>query len=149
MTISRIDTTDLYDIELKGNQYLHESEWIYMRSYPEEIKTKGSSTPIRMFVKETHHGVLLENYKKDMFFNKGFEFPEGKNYVLAWTGYQKHDPSYSYMKKLQFAKTAEQVLDCAYNIKVPSVSLVFALENGDIGYSTMGTIPVRRDPSSG
>lgn len=146
-TANVADLGDLYIIKRENNMYEYEGHWHHLREFPEDIKVSGYKALNHFKVYETHHGVIIDPYFLEFFGKKHYKVPENTTYALAWTGYIKNETTLSSFFNFFQAKTAQEVIGVWENAHGFAMNLHFATVQGDIGFMTLGRIPIRRSPS--
>ncbi len=59
MTVNQLDSTDLYKVEIKGDQYLFDGSYRNLTYREEKFHIKGVAEPLKITVKSTHHGPVI------------------------------------------------------------------------------------------
>ena len=140
------------------NQYEVEGKWVDFETRTETIKVAGGN-PVEMTVRITRHGpVISDNYGalKDKidpeknpeatpFKDKsGVELPGNYVIALAWTALTPNSP-FEAIWGFDKAQNWEEFRAAARMWTVPAQNLVYADVDGNIGYQTPGTIPIRKN----
>ena len=148
ITVLAADTTDLYQEILSddGKMYLFDDEWNNIIEREEVITVRGGQ-PISINIRQTHHGPILDH----VFISQNPPLPESlyHNFSLAWTGYTKNDTSLQGTFNLLKAQSSNEIVEYMDSIIIPSMNFLYAFTNGDIGYISMGKIPIRDNPRKG
>lgn len=146
VTALHTDTSDFYKETLNedATKYLYEGEYHDLEVITEEIKIKGQQSEY-FLVKKTRHGPLLE-IVQDVY-NVDYEFPN-MNLSFAWMSYEKNDTTYRTLVNLyRLTKNTEDIAKTFADFVSPFINIVYATNNGDIGYYACGWLPIRENPS--
>ncbi len=145
------DVEDLYIEKFNPNnpnQYEYMGKWENARVVREEIKVKGSRSPVIEEVRITRHGPivtsmphLLQDGKVDKDGKADSEVIE-LPLALRWTGLEKH-AIVSAVQKLNLATNWEEFREAVRDWDQPPQNVVYADIQGNIGYVMAGAIPVR------
>lgn len=128
VTNSFADVEDLYLEELDGDRYRIGSSWLDCGVVEEVIKVRGGP-PQTERVTLTRHGPLL--------------YREGdQGLALRWVAYDSAHPIATLLAMNQ-APNAEVFYQALEGWHAPSLNVVFGDRFGTIGYSMVGTVPVR------
>ena len=139
-TNSFSDVQDLYLERFnpkKPQEYEHNGKWRKAERIVEEISVKGERTPHRLEVILTRHGPLvgdllhLKSESKDL------------RFALCWTGHEGSDPLAALLH-LDRARNWADFCAALARWDSPSQNAVYADRKGNIGYSLVGKIPIRR-----
>ncbi|MBI5944153.1 MAG: penicillin acylase family protein [Chloroflexi bacterium] len=140
------------------NQYEVEGKWVDFETRTETIKVAGGE-PVEMTVRITRHGpVISDNYgslkdnvdpeknpEATPFKDKsGVELPENYVIALSWTALKPNSP-FEAIWGFDKAQNWEEFRAAARMWTVPAQNLVYADVDGNIGYQTPGTIPIRKN----
>jgi penicillin amidase len=110
------------------------------------------------FVRKTHRGPVLDTDAirgSEVLFSGGIPMIQGEHhYSLAWTGHSDHEHSvtlFSSFNKLKTAIDMSNLFDSLGIYHTVPQNLVFAFDNGDIGYILAANYPNRKNktPYSG
>ena len=143
------DVTDFYLERIVGNEVEEDGKLKALTTREETIKVAGGS-PVTITVRATSHGPLLSDALADVAEAGGTAPVPGEklnrntNYAvsLAWTALQ---PGHAMdaMLELDVASTFAQFRAAALKLDAPAQNLIYADEEGNIGYQAPGRIPVR------
>jgi len=136
ITIFAIDQEDLYvyDTDSKNpDRYKYRGEWENMKIVREKIPVKGE-TPAEVTLKFTRHGpVIFEDGEHD------------KAYVLRAAWLETGCAPYLASLRIDQARTWEEFQDaCSYS-RTPSLNMVWADRDGNIGWQVAGLAPLRKN----
>jgi penicillin amidase len=165
-TFAEEDVMDLFIEKVNPenpNQYEVNGEWVDFETYTEKINVAGSD-PVEITVRATRHGpVISETYGslkneddpddeefvafKD---RAGIELPQDYVIALSWTALSTGN-TYNQGNPLEAiwgfnkAQNWDEFREAASHLNAPGQNLVYADVDGNIGYQTSGTIPVRKN----
>ncbi len=147
------DVMDLYIEKINPenpNQYEYNGEWVDMELATEIIQV-GGGDPVEQTVRITRHGpIISETYGPLEAFdqNAGVPTPESYAIALRWTAL---DPGLTIRAVLGFDRASnwEEFRAAARDFAVPSQNLLYADIDGNIGYQSPGSIPIRNPDHSG
>jgi penicillin amidase len=138
ITFAYMDVEDVYMEKLnteKPARYLYKGEWKDVKLIKEPIRIKGEDKPVIHEVMETIHGPIISNQVQKA---------KGLGYALAlkWSA---HDPGNinQGLKGLNLAGNFKEFKEAAQTWTDPSINLVYADRDGNIGYVLAGRIPKR------
>jgi penicillin amidase len=138
ITFAYTDVEDIYMEKLrteKPAKYLYKGEWKEAGLIKELIHVKGEEKPIEHEVFETVHGPIISNQVQGA---------KGLGYALSlkWSA---HDPGNisQALKSLNLAGNFQEFKEAAQTWTDPSINLVYADRDGNIGYVLAGRIPKR------
>src|SRR5437868_14127266 len=123
-------------------------KWEDTQVVREEIKVKGSRSPVIEEVRITRHGPILTSMphplQDDKIGTNGNAASEASELPLAlrWTGLEKHS-IISAVQKLNLATNWEEFRDALRDWDQPPQNVVYADIQGNIGYVMAGAIPIR------
>jgi len=136
------------------DEYWDGSEWKPMDIRLESIAVDGRDEPEIQRVRSTPRGPILSDLpqltKWFSFANGGSQFPDDMEMTeisLSWTALQP-ETLFSAILDLSRAKDAYQAREALRKWGTPSQNLVFADDQGNIGYQSTGSFPDRH-PSEG
>lgn len=147
------DVLDLYIEKVNPdnpNQYEVNGQWVEMTQVNEVINIAGSS-PVDLTVKYTRHGPVIYDNPTDhrtMQEKWGVELPPDFAISLHWTALEPANITKSILGYDRAQNWDEFRKALAY-FDVPSQNAVFADVDGNIGYQTIGNIPIRPPGDSG
>ncbi|HXZ04889.1 MAG TPA: penicillin acylase family protein, partial [Ktedonobacteraceae bacterium] len=145
------DVEDLYLEKFNPNnpyQYEYLGKWEDAQVVREEIKVRGSGSPVIEEVRITRHGPILTSMHHPLQDDKtGKNRNAGSEAVdlplaLRWTGLEEHN-IISAVPKLNLATNWEEFRDALRDWDQPPQNFVYADIRGNIGYVMAGAIPVR------
>ncbi|HYX48345.1 MAG TPA: penicillin acylase family protein, partial [Ktedonobacteraceae bacterium] len=145
------DVEDLYIEKFNPNnpyQYEYMGKWEDAQVVQEEIKVRGSRTPVIEEVRITRHGPILTSIphplQDEQANNNGNTTSEVVELPLAlrWTGLEKHS-IISAVQKLNRATNWEEFCNALRDWDQPPQNVVYADIQGNIGYVMAGAIPIR------
>ncbi|MET9321707.1 penicillin acylase family protein [Streptomyces sp. NPDC003038] len=149
MTNLGADVTDLYLEQVTPEGYVYDNKVLPFATRDEVIKVAGAKSK-KITVRTTNNGPLVSD-RSDELAAVGARAPvapsapdRGNGYAVAlrWTAL---DPGKSMdaVFKLNQAKDFNAFRQAAADFEVPSQNLIYADNNGNIGYQAPGRIPVR------
>ncbi len=137
-TILGIDQQDLYIEETDASnpdRYRSKDQWLDMRVERQLIWIKGRSDPLEVDLKFTQHGpVLHENRSRR------------RAYALRWVGSEPGGAGYVPSLRVMQAASWTEFTAALAEWQIPSLSLVYADVEGNIGYVGVGRVPIRSRP---
>ncbi len=148
------DVQDLYFERInprKPNQYLVNGEWRDMELIHERIDIKGEDEPYVLVVRKTRHGPIVSDHgalTPLVSYHLAAEeaFPDGLDIVvlsLKWTALMPGELLRCVLL-LNKARNFEEFRDALRYFDVPAQNMVYADVDGNIGYQTPGTMPIRK-----
>lgn len=149
------DVTDLYLEKTRGDDYLVGDEWVPMETREETIAVAGGDD-VTITVRSTRHGPVMSDHE-DTLAQVGTDAPvdddapsRGGGYAVAlrWTALEPGGTANAIVM-LNQATDWDSFRAAAAEFEVPSQNLVYADVDGNIGYQSPGTIPVRPEGSDG
>ena len=153
------DVQDLYIEKVNPenpDQYEVNGEWVDFEIRKETIKV-GGGDPVELTVRISRHGPVIsdtfgalkdnvdpeKNPEATPFKDKsGVELPENYVIALAWTALTPNSP-FEAIWGFDKSQNWEEFRAAARMWTVPAQNLVYADVDGNIGYQTPGTIPIR------
>ncbi len=143
------DVMDLYIEKINPdnpNQYEYNGQWVDMTLRTETIKV-GGGKPVILTVRSTQHGPIISDAYADLakFGTKsGVPLPANYAISLRWTALE---PSTIFQAIWGFdtATNWDQFRQAATKFNVPAQNLIYADTQGNIGYQTPGSIPIRKN----
>ena len=158
-TFAEEDVMDLFIEKVNPdnqNQYEVSGQWVDFETRQETITVVGGD-PIELMVRLTRHGPVIsdvygplknEGDPRDKEFvpfkeRAGIDLPQNYVIALSWTALS---PSYPFDAIWGFNKAQnwEQFREAARNLQVPGQNLTYADVDGNIGYQTSGSVPIRK-----
>jgi penicillin G amidase len=133
-TNTMADVMDLFVERADGDRYEFEGEWLPLEVVEEEIAIRGRDEPERLEVRLTHHGPIV---------NHCLGADDAEPISLRWTGFDMPTLTEANLRvhEVESGPELEEVL-AAHS--TPVSNLVWADRHGNIGYRTVGKIPLRR-----
>jgi penicillin amidase len=136
-TIVGIDQQDLYIEELNPTDpalYRHGGEWRRFDVERQDLTVKGRPAPHPVTIKYSVHGPVLHE-----------DLARHRAYVLRWVGTEPGTAGYLASLSLGRAAGWDQFRAGAARFKVPSLNMVYADVEGNIGWQVVGLTPVRKN----
>ena len=133
-TNTMADVMDLFVERVDGDAYEFEGERRQLDLVEEEIAVRGRSQPMRLVVRRTHHGPIV---------NEALQADPGEPLALAWTALDAPCVTEASLGVLEVASGPELVASVEPH-NAPVSNLVWADRHGSIGYKTIGRVPIRR-----
>ncbi|MGH9202102.1 MAG: penicillin acylase family protein, partial [Vicinamibacterales bacterium] len=148
MTNTGADVQDLYleRIDVGRRRVMAGGQWVEAEVTPVEIPVRGRSSPERFEVWKTRHGPVYADVGLDWEGPPGWLSPEGRTsderraYALRWD--VRGDLGSSF-EALNRSTDWPSVLNAIRTFAVPSINLVYADVDGNIGYAMSGRVPIR------
>jgi penicillin amidase len=149
-----VDNQDLY-VErinpLNPNQYEVNGEWVDMEIIYERIEIEGESEPYILRVRKTRHGPIISDRGSyaamtSFFLAPDIDFPDNLEFTaisLKWTALEPW-PIISSFRLLNQADNFQDFRNAMRVWSTPSVSLVYADVDGNIGYYCPPPVPIRK-----
>jgi penicillin G amidase len=128
------DVQDLFVERIEGEEYRFEDELRPLDVRQEEIVVKGRSEPVRLEVRATHHGPIV---------NEALGADEGEPLALAWQALSESTAFEAAFELLDIASGPELVAKLEGHT-APASNMVWADRSGSIGYKLIGRLPIRR-----
>ncbi|WP_017573682.1 penicillin acylase family protein [Nocardiopsis halotolerans] len=142
------DVMDLYVEKLDGDGYVVDGETRPLETREETVRVAGGED-VDITVRSTHHGPLLSDTVAGADLAEIAEDPElegadGGEYAVAlqWTALQPGTTADSIFM-LNRARNWEDFREAASQFSVPAQNLIYADDEGNIGYQAPGLVPVR------
>lgn len=136
VTAALCDDAELYREKihrLDSNLYLAGADWLPMESFEERIRIRGKGE-ITKILRVTRHGPVISD----------FAAPRDPKEVVSfrWTA---HDPSQelSCVYGINSARNWNEFLESLSYQRAPTLNYIYADQEGNIGYSLAGAIPIR------
>jgi penicillin G amidase len=133
-TNTMADVMDLFIERMDDEAYEFCGESRPLELTEEEIAVRGRSEPVRMVVRATHHGPIV---------NEALRADPGEPLALAWTARDAPCVTEATLGVLEVRSGAELVASVEPH-NAPVSNLVWADRHGSIGYKTIGRLPIRR-----
>jgi len=141
------DVSDFYLEQVKGDTYRRLKGFLPLTQHTETIKVAGGKD-VTTTVRETVHGPLLSDVIQSVAQAGQTALVNGKaettSYAvsLAWTGLLPGHTADAIFK-IDTAQNFAQFRDAARDFAVPAQNLLYADNQGHIGYQAPGQIPIR------
>ncbi len=148
LTNTGADVQDLYleRIDVARQRVMANGQWVGADVTPVDIPVRGRSTPEKFEVWKTRHGPVFADVGLEWEAPPSWLSPDGRTgeerraYALRWD--MSGDLAASF-EALNRATDWPSVLAAVRTFSVPSVNLVYADVDGNIGYAMAGRVPVR------
>lgn len=122
------------------NQTWYQGQWVNLQSRVETIAVKNDE-PVRITVRSTPHGPIVTDI-----FAKDLEGVHDRTPVaLWWVFLQSENPILQGLYELNRADTLQKARNAASKIDAPGMNILWANEQGDIGWWAAGKM-VQRPP---
>lgn len=131
-TNAMADVQDLFVEQVRDETYRFEDEWLPIETRTEEIEVKGEGSPVRMEVRSTHHGPLV---------NEILGADSDRPLAFRWAALDAPGISKADFSLLEPTGGAELV-DMLRVVSMPVVNLIWA-DRASIGYKMIGHVPRR------
>ena len=136
ITISETDGEDMLVYDLNPaylNQYWYKGKWVAMKEIRETIPVKNE-TPVHVTLRYTIHGPVTF-----------IDSANHKAYAVRSASLEPGGAPYLSALRIDQAKTWEAFRDaCSYS-HVPALNMVWADKKGNIGWQTVGLVPIRKN----
>jgi penicillin amidase len=141
ITAALCDDVEIYREKihpLEADRYLAGHEWLLIQSWEEQIPIRGKRE-IKRLVRATRHGPIISD------FGRPRVAPETLS--MRWTA---HEPGQEFrcVYGINRARSWDQFLASLSYQVAPALNYLFADQQGNIGYSLAGRIPVRQEVPS-
>jgi penicillin G amidase len=148
------DVTDLYLERVEGDRWRYDGRWRPLRTRTETIEVRDGSD-VELTVRSTRHGPLLSDVSEE-YAEVGEKAPvehgapadEGYAVSLAWTALDP-SPTADAILRLDMATDWSSFRAAAARFDIPAQNLVYADQDGHIGYQAPGRIPIRGPGNDG
>ena len=127
------DVQDLFVEQVRDDEYLFEDEWRPLDVVEEEIHVKGEDQPVRIAVRSTHHGPLV---------NEILGADSDQPLAFRWTALDHPGISHAEFRLLE-PRSGADLVEMLRDITMPVVNLIWA-DREAIGYKMIGHIPKRK-----
>ena len=147
------DVSDFYLEQVQGDSYRRLKGFLPLTEHTETIKVAGGKD-VTITVRETVHGPLLSDVIPSVAQAGQTALVDGKaettSYAvsLAWTGLLPGHTADAIFK-IDTAQDFAQFRDAARDFAVPAQNLLYADNQGHIGYQAPGQIPIRASSTAG
>jgi len=138
-TTTHSDTEDLFEEHLSPDQPEHYETPTGPAAFDvrrEIIKVKNGAD-VTFNVRSTRHGPLISDLEPERYLHRRFS--------LAWTGFLPDDRSPEAFLAMNRAQNAAAFREALRDFDTPQQNVVFADNEGDIGFVAAGRVPVRRN----
>lgn len=145
------DVNDQYRIKVNPAnplQYEWNGKWRDMTVREEKISFGDGKTPVKIKVRQTHLGPVINENRYDAKTGREAGFNNNDPLVLHWTGLEP-GTILTAVEKLNRAANWDDFTGALRFWDTPSQSLVYADKQGNIGYQMPGKIPVRAENHTG
>ena len=139
------DVQDLYQIRVNPDnplQYEWNGEWRDMTVIDAAINFGDGVEPIPFQIRETHLGPIINDNDIDPDTGELTGFNNENPLALRWTGLDTSQ-LWRAIYNLNIAADWEDFRAALTDFNVPSQNFVYADVNGNIGYQTPGSVPIR------
>ncbi|MDP9227674.1 MAG: penicillin acylase family protein, partial [Actinomycetota bacterium] len=126
------DVQDVFVERVRDDSYLFRDEWLPLELVEEEIHVRGSDEPVRLQVRSTHHGPLV---------NELLGADDERPLAFAWTALNAPSISRAHMSVLD-PRSGPELVEMLAEVAMPVVNLVWA-DREQIGYKMIGHLPKR------
>jgi len=126
------DTQDLFVERIREDEYLFRDEWLPLEVHEEEIRVRGEREPIRITVRATHHGPLV---------NEQLGADDERPLALRWSALDAPSISEAHFGVLE-PSGGPELVGMLENVSMPVVNLIWA-DRDSIGYKLIGHLPKR------
>jgi penicillin amidase len=138
------DVQDLYFEQINPantQQYMHQGQWRDFEVREQSIPVRADMPtalrakrePAKIKIRYTVNGPVISDFVGD------FDMPIS----LKWTALQAGDTTYESFFKLNYAQNWQQFTDAVKLHVAPTLNLLYADNQNNIGYAAVGKIPVR------
>ena len=128
------DVQDLFIERIEGDRYLFEGEWLALAEREEEITVKGRERPVKLSVRSTHHGPLV---------NEALKADAAEPLALSWVSLQE-PTAHAGMFEVLDARSGEELVASLSGHSTPVSSMIWGDRGGSIGFKVIGSLPLRR-----
>ncbi len=141
------DVQDLFIEKINPDnphQYEVNGTWVDMEVREETINVAGGDT-VTIEVKTTRHGPIISDAYGDLegFAESGVETPEPYAVALRWTALDTNPGIVEAFIGLDTASNWDEFRTALQSFAVPSQNVIYADIEGNIGYQSPGSIPIR------
>jgi penicillin G amidase len=127
------DIEDLYVERIDGESYEFEGVRHPLEIVEEEIRVKGEDEPVRLEVRITRHGPIV---------NEALGADAGQPLALRWGALDHKGIDHANLGVFH-PTSGRELVDLLEGVTMPVSNLVWADRDGHIGYKLMGRIPKR------
>jgi penicillin amidase len=148
------DTQDLYKLKINPDnplQYEWNGKWRDMTVRDEEIHFGNAKPAVKIQVRETHLGAIINDHEIDDATGEPKGFNNDDPMALHWTATDPNTPStiLEAVLGLDRAKDWTDFRNAARLWDVPAQNMIYADTQGNTGYQTPGNIPIRAAGETG
>ena len=140
------DIIDLFEETIKENSYLTKGEWKPITIQEELIKVKGLSEPVKMVVRSTHHGPLLD-YFSDIYYHADSSYPPIQlkhDISFSWVpAFTDKNSVLNFMPKIFEIKTVYDVIKVGKGKPDSNFGMWIADSSNNIGWMASTSYPIR------
>lgn len=142
ITMSYADDLDFYQETFHPTEkkVLFKNKYVNYREVREEIKVKGQKEPHVETVIITPHGPILEGTKY---------VPQGQSLSVKWQFLNETNNPAQTFYLLSQSQELKDLAPALSHAAAPGFNIIFADAKGNIGWHTMGKIPVLNHPGNG
>lgn len=148
MTASNADVQDLVieRVDVGSKRALFRGEWVPIDVTPADIPVRGRRQPLAFEVWKTRHGPIFADIEPDWDAPPSWLSPQGRPagerraYSIRWDA--NGDPATAF-EALNRAVDWDSFTGAIGSFSAPSMSIVYADVDGNVGYAMSGTLPVR------
>jgi penicillin amidase len=137
LTVFRTDAEDLYVYDINPNnpqQYNYKGDWEDMKVIKEKINVKGSASPFEIDLKYTRHGPVVYEDKNN-----------NKAYAVRCGWLENGGSPYLASLRMNQAKNFEEFREACKYSHIPGENMIWADQEGHIGWQAVGIAPIRRN----
>jgi len=139
------DVQDLYQIRVNPEnplQYEWNGEWRDMTLIETDIRFGDGTPPVPLQIRETHLGPIINDNDIDPETGALTGFNNDDPLALRWTGLDT-STIWRAVYGLNTASNWDEFRAALADFNIPAQNFVYADVNGNIGYQTPGSIPIR------
>lgn len=140
------DNSDLFEETVNGTSYLSKGVWEDLIIREEIIKVKGYTEPVKILIRSTHHGPILD-YAGTLFTQVSqLQAPlkVKADVSLSWTTYYTGSNSlFNHYPKLWKVKTVKEVIDHIKGKPDSTFGICLADSSNNIGWIASTAFPIR------
>ncbi len=146
LTTATADTEDLFLEQPSGagDQVLRPGGGLEpIRTRSEQISVAGRDAPVRLLIRNTSHGVLIDDLLRQPWNPQGLASVRGPSLLALRTNLVLPDRAFAALWDLNRARTIEEARAAAKHMRHVSQNVTIAHRNGRIGWQVTGTLPLR------
>jgi penicillin amidase len=151
MTNVGADVQDLYQIKVNPDnplQYEWNGEWRDMIAIETEIRFGDNESPVPLTIRETHLGPIINDNRRDPETGELLGFNNEDPLALRWTGLDISSSSRAIFL-FNAASNWTEFRVALQDFNVPAQNFIYADREGNIGYQTPGSMPIRASGHDG